>query len=613
MHRSLKFAVVGAVGLLVSCGGQEAAAPEETGRLASEVATAAGLTATFTTTSSWDGGFNENVTLTNTTSSAISDWALSFKLSGTAAVSGTPWGAGGSASQASDGTWTLLPNTWGGNVVPANGSVTVTFAGTGTYSGNTACTVNGYPCTGSTQSSDKTPPTVSLSASPTSLTTAGSVTLTAPASDNVGVTKVEFYRNGSLLSTDTTSPYNATDAFSASTQNGTYSYTAKAYDAAGNTTTSSVASVTVKLTGGTTPPSGGRMFVGYASSWNTSISDLTTGNIPSYYTHLNLAFARPDTAYQKGSLAFDQSVSGLEFAEGATTSNGQKVFTAAQSQTLINNISALRTRGTQVWLSVGGWSYSQGSSWSNFNAARVVDLAQDLGASGVDIDWETNGATCNKLDAASFSCTTDAQIAGIITSLDSTIKSRGLSMGISVAGWSTGAYYVKGSPFEEGKVQWGSPFGGVMYNVVKNQGAKLHHINLMSYDGGDYYDPREGYESYRAIYSGPIAMGLEIAPEGAGGATLRLNADSGTVYDAEMLTGQNNIATKYYNVETLTTYVKNKGLSTDGMMVWQIWKERVDATPPSGAATVNGTGQLVCQMLGLASNCNQSVPSLPKD
>ncbi|PTL76478.1 hypothetical protein DAT35_49350 [Vitiosangium sp. GDMCC 1.1324] len=613
MRSSRKFLLTGAWGLLAACGSQEPSVPEDL-RSVELPATAAGLTATFSTGSVWSGGFGGVVTIKNTTSSAISDWSLTFKFNGDAALRGTPWGAGGSATQASDGSWTVLPNTWGGNNVPANGSVTVSFEGSGTFSGVGSCSINGYSCSGSTPPPvDTTPPTVSLSASPASLTSAGSVSLSAPASDNVGVARVEFYRNGILLSTDSSSPYSASDAFSSSSQNGTYSYTAKAYDAAGNSTTSSAASVVVSLTGGPTdPPPAGRMYIGYASSWNTSINDLTTANIPSYYTHLNIAFARPNTAYQKGSYEFDQAVAGLEFFEGATTNTGQKKFTPAQAQTLINNIQSLRTRGTQVWLSVGGWSYSQGDQWANFNAARVVDLAQDLGASGVDIDWESSGSSCNKQTADTFSCSKDGEIANIITSLDSTIRARGLNMGISIAGWSTGAYYVKGTPFEEGKVQWGSPFGGTMYSVVKNHGSKLHHINLMSYDGGEYYDPREGYESYRAIYNGPIAMGLEIAPEGAGGATLKLNAEPGTVYDAEMLTGQNNMATKYYNVETLATYMKNKGRPTDGMMVWQVWKERVHATPPAGAAGVNSAGQLVCQLLGIVSNCNQSIPNLPK-
>ncbi|ANE48770.1 carbohydrate-binding protein [Paenibacillus swuensis] len=362
---------------------------------------------------------------------------------------------------------------------------------------------------------------------------------------------------------------------------------------------------------GTTQP-GTRKFVSYASSWNTSIYDLTTANIPNYITDINLAFARPDTAYVKGSYAFDQAVAGFEFVEGKTGSTGQKKFTAQQAQDLRGNIAALKSRGTGVWVSVGGWDYSQGSQWSSFSAPRVVDLALDLGATGVDIDWESSTSNCNKLTADQFSCTKDGEIGGIINSLYNEIKARGASLKISIAGWSTGAYYVKGTPFEEGKVQWGSPFGGTMYSLVKNHGGKIDMINLMSYDAGDYYDPREGYESYRAIYNGPINMGMEIAPEGSGGAILELLAPAGTVYDADMLTGQNNVASPYYNVETMVKYMKNKARPSDGFMMWQLWKQRVHQPAPAGAATENSAGQYVCNNLPLAGSCAQTIPTLPK-
>jgi chitinase len=349
----------------------------------------------------------------------------------------------------------------------------------------------------------------------------------------------------------------------------------------------------------------------YAGTWNTSIYDLTTANIPNYITSINLSFVRPDMAYTRGSNAFDQEVAGFEFVEGASTANGQKRFTAQQAQDLKNNIAALRNRGTQVWLSVGGWSYSQGSQWTRFNAGAVVDLALDLGASGVDIDWESSGSSCSK-STGSISCTKDAEIAGIINSLASTISSRGAGLGISIAGWSTGAYYIIGSPFEEGKVQWGSPFGGTMYNVVKNQGSKMTFINLMSYDGGAYYDPREGYASYRAIYNGPINMGMEIAPEGSGGAVLKIGAPAGVTWNTGYLTGMNNDATDYYNVQTMIGYMKNAGRSTDGFMMWQLWKQRVHQPAPAGAATENSAGQYVCNNLPLAGTCSQTIPNLPK-
>jgi len=103
--------------------------------------------------------------------------------------------------------------------------------------------------------SDTQPPTVSISAPASGATLTGTVSVTASASDNVGVTKVEFYLDGALKSTDTTSPY-AWSFDSTTATNGSHTLSAKAYDAAGNVGTSTSVSVTVSnSTGGdTTPP-----------------------------------------------------------------------------------------------------------------------------------------------------------------------------------------------------------------------------------------------------------------------------------------------------------------------------------------------------------------------
>jgi len=99
-------------------------------------------------------------------------------------------------------------------------------------------------------SGDTTPPTVSASESGSS----GSITLSASASDNVGVSKVEFYVDGSLVATDTASPYSTT-VDSTTLSNGSHSLVAKAYDAAGNVGTSSTVSFSVSNSSGdTTPP-----------------------------------------------------------------------------------------------------------------------------------------------------------------------------------------------------------------------------------------------------------------------------------------------------------------------------------------------------------------------
>ncbi len=91
---------------------------------------------------------------------------------------------------------------------------------------------------------DITPPTTSITAPANGATVSGTTTITASASDNVGVTKVEFYIDSALVSTDTASPYSY-DWNTTTYPNGAHTIFSKASDAAGNVGTSSTISVTV--------------------------------------------------------------------------------------------------------------------------------------------------------------------------------------------------------------------------------------------------------------------------------------------------------------------------------------------------------------------------------
>jgi hypothetical protein len=77
--------------------------------------------------------------------------------------------------------------------------------------------------------------------------------MSANASDNVGVTKVDFMVDGAVKSSDSLAPY-STALDTNSLSNGSHSISARAYDSAGNNTTSSVVSVTVDNTVVTPPP-----------------------------------------------------------------------------------------------------------------------------------------------------------------------------------------------------------------------------------------------------------------------------------------------------------------------------------------------------------------------
>jgi poly(hydroxyalkanoate) depolymerase family esterase len=92
--------------------------------------------------------------------------------------------------------------------------------------------------------SDTVAPTVSISAPGNGSSVSGTVKVTASATDNVGVAKVEFSIDNTLVGTDTAAPFEYSWNTAAAT-NGTHTLVAKAYDAAGNTATSSTVSVTV--------------------------------------------------------------------------------------------------------------------------------------------------------------------------------------------------------------------------------------------------------------------------------------------------------------------------------------------------------------------------------
>ena len=80
------------------------------------------------------------------------------------------------------------------------------------------------------------------------------ITFSATASDDVGVTKVEFYVDGVLKGTDETSPYSMTLDSKTLTNNTPHILVAKAYDAAGNMGMSTPVTFTVNNPGEDTPP-----------------------------------------------------------------------------------------------------------------------------------------------------------------------------------------------------------------------------------------------------------------------------------------------------------------------------------------------------------------------
>ncbi|MBI3071878.1 MAG: putative Ig domain-containing protein [Deltaproteobacteria bacterium] len=94
--------------------------------------------------------------------------------------------------------------------------------------------------------SDPTPPDVSITAPVNGAEINGVVSITATATDNVGVTRVEFFKDGRYLATNTSAPFAASWDTDDETL-GSHTLSARAYDASGNV---AMSTVTVTVTAG---------------------------------------------------------------------------------------------------------------------------------------------------------------------------------------------------------------------------------------------------------------------------------------------------------------------------------------------------------------------------
>ena len=90
-----------------------------------------------------------------------------------------------------------------------------------------------YSLFGGSPAPDTTPPTASITSPAAGATVSGTVTVSASASDNVGVARVQFYAGTTFIGTDTTAPYQVSWNTNG-VPNGQRILRADAYDAAGN-------------------------------------------------------------------------------------------------------------------------------------------------------------------------------------------------------------------------------------------------------------------------------------------------------------------------------------------------------------------------------------------
>jgi hypothetical protein len=209
---------------------------------------------------------------------------------------------------------------------------------------------------------DQIPPVVSISAPGGGATVSGTVSLTAAATDNVGVSGVQFRLDGAALGTeDTTAPYSLSWN-SASTANGSHTLTAAARDAAGNLTVSAAVAVTVSNGSGASGIAA--LYPGDAGIeshpdviFTEMFEQSSIGTMTSRYTDVNhsagMSFSASVPAGTGGSRSLQMTTNG-----GANEAAGLfKTFTNDQQWYLryyVNYTSAVEYGHTSVWL--GGYN-----------------------------------------------------------------------------------------------------------------------------------------------------------------------------------------------------------------------------------------------------------------
>ena len=253
---------------------------------------------------------------------------------------------------------------------------------------------NAVAAASKTSTADSQAPSVAIS-SPTGGSVSGLVAVNVSASDNVGVTRVELTVNGTVLASDSTSPY----AFSwdASGLAGTSAtLVARAYDAAGNVGTSKAVAVTVSsvLTADSTPPT---VSIAQPASTSSPVSGTVTVSVNASD---NVGVTRVEFLVNGNVVATD-TASPYTFSWDTSALAGTAPSISARAYDAAGNV------GTSQPVSVSVAT----------SAAPTPDTSPPI----VTITGVTNGAKVNGMVTLGASATDNVKVGSVTLAIDGSI------------------------------------------------------------------------------------------------------------------------------------------------------------------------------------------------
>ena len=221
----------------------------------------------------------------------------------------------------------------------------------------------------------------------------------------------------------------------------------------------------------------GVYFESWGCPWTNKAEESMLAKIASPIEVVYLSFVRPDICYVKGQYTFANT--GLDFSLD---------FSVVKKA-----IQILQQKKIKVMIAVGGATFP----WDTYKPQNLSDFVFDIGADGIDIDWEPAKGI---------------QSAAQLPVLIQTTRSYNPTKLISLAGFSTGCFEPNGDTFR-----------GMNIAGLTQQGQNLDWVNIMAYDAGQGFDVIACYESYRKYFKKELCVGFQVGQQGWGDAMLTLD------------------------------------------------------------------------------------------
>ena len=114
-------------------------------------------------------------------------------------------------------------------------------------------------------------------------------------------------------------------------------------------------------------------FPSWSESWAGTDQNSTLREIPEFVNYVFLSFAKPNLRYEAGS--YDISQTGIQVPYDGCA--------------LKESVSALKDKGINIILSIGGETYWQSPDSYDIEYQQIKDLVDDIGFVGIDWDYET--------------------------------------------------------------------------------------------------------------------------------------------------------------------------------------------------------------------------------